>query len=318
MKPLDRESNYITLQRIRSSLCCTERLAGLAGSSFSTAYLIYMNMPMNRRVGRTTLLEYMNISSQFSYILAETRYFLLQTYQAIQILFFFTLVMSVEKILSHLIAFAFHKTAYSERIESLQHDLNVLDHLRNYRPKRQSHKPSPSAHRSVFAGFPSLMAVTPSHERTGFSWGLGGDGRRSRPDTPEGTDDEGHAGDTEGVNSSTKKRNFRKSWGFNTTKQETLGTNDRPSPTDQPYPDLHSYPPKPREALRSGQSSPNHKHLDDGDDAVVVQAARALKHAVLHDARNIKGKPVNTGLGWDVASAHEAKVGMVFRGRSTH
>lgn len=223
----------------------------------------------------------------------------------------------MEKILSHLIAFAFHTKAYSERIESLQHDLNVIDHLRNYRPKRQPHRTA--VHRSVFSGFPSLMTGTPGLERVGFNWGFGGtlDGRQSRPDTPNATDDEGHAGDTEGLGSNPRKQDFRKSWGLTSTfswKKTTASTNDRhrPSPADQPYinSDLDSYPPKPQDELRSsGQSTPMQRHSEEEEEALVVQAARAIKHAVLHDARNIKGKePGNSGLGWDVTSSREAKV----------
>ena len=46
------------------------------------------------------------------------------------------------------------------------------------------------------------------------------------------------------------------------------------------------------------------------DEAVVMQAAKVLKTALLHDARNLTGNVDEniTGLGWNVNSAHEAKV----------
>jgi len=48
---------------------------------------------------------------------------------------------------------------------------------------------------------------------------------------------------------------------------------------------------------------------DDESEAVVIQAAKALKTAVLHDARNIEGKAADAGaLLWDVTSSREAKV----------
>jgi hypothetical protein len=75
----------------------------------------------------------------------------------------------------------------------------------------------------------------------------------------------------------------------------------RPQDLDSP----HRYPP-------AGNSVGNHG-IDtevDGDTTLVHSAAKALKTAVLHDARNIQGKG-NEGeavLPWNVESAHEAKV----------
>jgi len=255
---------------------------------------------------------------------------LIQTYQGIQFLFFFTLVLSIEKILAHLIAFAFHQKAFSERIEVLQHDLAVIDHLRSYRPKR-THR----AHRSVFSSFPNLMG-TPGLERGGFTWGLGGgvnSGRRSRPSTPDVTDEDGHVGDTELTVRDTKKKKTKRSWGIKSafsSRQNSgrdsieMDTADTKAPSDHPYDrhDNHKYPHKSAPtsvpgASRhsplgpSGKSTPLQRNSDDDDEAVVVQAAKALKTAVLHDARNLKGKdPGNTGLGWDVTSAKEAKVSL--------
>lgn len=48
-------------------------------------------------------------------------------------------------------------------------------------------------------------------------------------------------------------------------------------------------------------------------DATLRQTVKVLKTAVLHDARNIKGGAGDSGtLGWNVNSAHEAKVGSIF------
>ncbi|GJJ08478.1 hypothetical protein Clacol_002696 [Clathrus columnatus] len=62
-----------------------------------------------------------------------------RTYQAIEFIFFLTLIFSVEKILSHWIAFVFHRKAYEDRLENLEKELHVIDHLRTHRPKRISH-----------------------------------------------------------------------------------------------------------------------------------------------------------------------------------
>lgn len=45
---------------------------------------------------------------------------------------------------------------------------------------------------------------------------------------------------------------------------------------------------------------------------VIKQAAKVIKNAVLHDARNIRGANDSeaAGLAWNVNSAHEAKVGL--------
>lgn len=47
--------------------------------------------------------------------------------------------------------------------------------------------------------------------------------------------------------------------------------------------------------------------LDNHSDTVFKQATRVLKSTVLHDARNLRGQTERLA-GWDVNSAHEAKV----------
>ena len=60
----------------------------------------------------------------------------------------------------------------------------------------------------------------------------------------------------------------------------------------------HHYPPSPAFEGSSGDRSPT-----------IVHAARALKHAVLHDARNLRHANSDTEtLSWNIASAREAKV----------
>lgn len=67
---------------------------------------------------------------------------------------------------------------------------------------------------------------------------------------------------------------------------------------------LHRYPPShsPRGSV-------------DGVEATVKHAANVIKHAVLHDARNLRGKSDLGSLSWNVNSAHEAKV---FHAASLH
>lgn len=78
----------------------------------------------------------------------------------------------------------------------------------------------------------------------------------------------------------------------------------------------HTYPPKSSSPNVSSSGSPRPetprvgRRGSDSDDGAVLQAAKALKTAVLHDARNIKGKDDAdiSGLGWAVGSTDEAKV----------
>ncbi|KAF8592464.1 hypothetical protein K439DRAFT_1625826 [Ramaria rubella] len=254
-----------------------------------------------------------------------------RTYQVIQFFFFFTFVLSAEKILCHIIAFAFHRKAFNDRIESLKHDLKVIDHLRGYRPKRHSAK------NSGIRGFSlaGLVAGTPGYEKSGFMFG-GSSGTSnekqgfphhyappSRPITPDPlSDDNTHAGDieegAERGNQDLTKLRARRTWSLPFTlssRQNSSSINVTPAvPTalaDHPYRShgSHTYPPSadPNNAFRPGKAVPQLRRMDE-EDSTVIQAARALKTAVLHDARNIKGKEDGpSALGWDVNSAHEAK-----------
>lgn len=208
-------------------------------------------------------------------------------------------------------------------METLKHNLKVIDHLRNYRPKRQTHRQS--AHRPVFS-FPSLGGYTPGQEKAVFTFGLGGGekqelltrGTRSGTTPYALSDDEGHAGDIEeGVSARSKKGKARKSWVFPSGfSRRSTAIDGLPAvaPADQPY--QHTYPPanaspeQGNDSPRSGRTTPQPRRSSEEEPAIVVQAAKALRTAVLHDARNLTGKNEvgAEALGWSVNSAHEAKV----------
>ncbi|KAI0052559.1 hypothetical protein FA95DRAFT_1579888 [Auriscalpium vulgare] len=227
---------------------------------------------------------------------------------AVEFFFFLVLVWCAQKMLSHAIAFSFHRTAFKERIEHLKEGLGVIECLRNYRPKtkHRSH-----AHGSRTPVLSALGLATPAFEKGGFSW------KGSRPGTPTGSPsvvgtDEEWEGDSEGANKNSLSRRKKGKGKKKRVSVLPVATDSgastpmktrSPSPTSSP----HRYPPTSAPAL----SHPNGigHPLDDDDDApVVAQAARVLKNAVLHDARNIEGKEAETGgLVWDVTSAHEAK-----------
>ena len=203
-------------------------------------------------------------------------------------------------------AFAFHRTAFKERIDSLKKTLRTIDHLREYSPRRpdRSSRLFVSSHSPAFAfpnlGFNSGSGATPYNEKSEFITG------NSRIGTPE-TDDDGHADSEDNSGFWSKKKGKAKQ------------RESKPTVSKLNVDETHSYPPKPSpidSGTASGSGTPHRpgtpirkSHEEDG---AVVQAAKVLKSAVLHDARNFRGdadeNEAITGLGWNVGSSHEAKV----------
>ena len=211
--------------------------------------------------------------------------------------------------LSVSLAFAFHRTAFKDRLESLQFALKTIDHLKNFKPK---HRPDRSS--KVFSGLysrspfgfrsgASTGASTPFDEKSQFMSGA------SRVGTPDPYDD-GHAGDTEDNSSSSKKGKGKQKTARikieRTSDSPAESRSDSPANTPSGYLSDHTYPPK-----NSRPTTPVRKNSDSADELAVVQAGKALKKAVLSDARNITGKGDEdelSGLGWTVGSTDEAKV----------
>ncbi|TBU44799.1 Mechanosensitive ion channel-domain-containing protein [Dichomitus squalens] len=271
-----------------------------------------------------------------------------RVYEVIEFLFFFTLVICAQKMLSHFIAFSFHRTAYKERLEEVGDALRVIEKLRVYRPKRR-HAAKSSFGRSTPV-FSALL--TPSHERDRFLNLNPNPNGGSRPSTPggsrapsrAGTPEPGHASDNDDDRETTlvgKKGKQRTSWfGHPRSQSEPQPQPRRQSSeesggerSDQRLHNLetqqHRYPPSPlaHSPVHAGGSPARarkgHAHAhgdgereseDDADAAAMVQhaathAAKALKTAILHDARNIQGRDDAElgGLVWNVTSSHEAK-----------
>lgn len=129
-------------------------------------------------------------------------------------------------------------------------------------------------------------------------------------------DDDGNAGDLEDNSQSSRK-------GKGKQKHARLKSGSSPvdSRPDSPANALsghnvsnshddHAYPPR-AVNLDSRPVTPVRKNSDPSDELAVVQAGKALKKAVLSDARNITGKGADddiAGLGWTVSSTQEAKV----------
>ncbi|KAF9008845.1 Mechanosensitive ion channel-domain-containing protein [Cyathus striatus] len=249
--------------------------------------------------------------------------------QVVQFFFFLALIWCAQRMLSHFIAFSFHSTAYKDRIEYLQEALEVIEKLRDYRPKFTHHAQRSGARTPFGFGY----STTPMTDKEHFKFVSGAlqNATPRRPNTRFGPTDEGDDGDVdEGDKTlvgSSKKGKARLSWfgtGGNRGKHSRQATADeqgkkagsideeiemlprsRPMTPSQLNP--HRYPP-------SSRNSPNHSvdnhtpNSGDGD-ATLMQAAKLLKNAVLHDARNISGKFEEgvTNISWNVGSSHEAK-----------
>ncbi|KAH8118525.1 Mechanosensitive ion channel-domain-containing protein [Phellopilus nigrolimitatus] len=231
-----------------------------------------------------------------------------RVYQVVEFFFFFTLVLCLQRMLSHMIAFAFHKTAFKDRLESLKMALKTIDHLKNYKPR---HRPERSS--KLFGGFGTpKFGLSPYFEKSHFIPGS------SRVGAPEPYDD-GHTGDCED-NSTKKGKGKQKHTGIKTM-SGTFTPDLRPdSPANAHSEQLitnshggdHNYPPKasPVEGSRSPHSgTPGRRSSEHEEDNTIVHAAKALKTAVMHDARNLKGNDDAeiSGLGWSIGSPHEAK-----------
>jgi len=239
-----------------------------------------------------------------------------QTYQVIQFLFFFALVICIQRLLSHMIAFAFHRTAFKDRLESLTKTLKTIDHLREYRPKNKAKRNTGGYRTPILSNLGFGIGTTPRLEKQEFITG------RSRPATPDMlSEDEGIAGDIDddekGGSKKGKQRANRRSV-FSMLRQNSESTTvpsrpDSPSATVSAASESHTYPPSRTPPLGvtspSRPGTPNTRRSEDND-RVIVHAAKALKTAVLHDARNLIHHDEDeaiAGLGWSINSPREAK-----------
>ncbi|KAF9268280.1 hypothetical protein L218DRAFT_1073600 [Marasmius fiardii PR-910] len=296
-----------------------------------------------------------------------------RVYQVLMFLFFLVLVFSAQKMLSHAIAFSFHRTAFRERIDELTTALQVIEKLRDYRPKY--HTPH-FRNRSTGWRTP-LWGGTPVIEKDHFDWfGTGAKGKRhsrettavdtwrhsvshSKETTVVGKNwDDGADADTEGEGAGGtsnrpsrkntlereqdvkgKKRASGSSWAVLSGRRQPT-TDDTPPPEatrSKPTSQLITPPKLSLPADESPESSPqdatptghtpilehryppslghdhytgspigssrlpasahgtpprNPRYAEDAAETLAA-AAKALKTAVFHDARNIKGENEN-------------------------
>ena len=203
--------------------------------------------------------------------------------------------------------------------------LAVIDHLKDYRPKRHI----PGTPKGLKSG-----RITPT-----FVFGRN-TGKRTPPFGPagaprSGTPDLSFEADVEDLGyitgSDTEKVKRKMFLGLGTTRKSKIAPRRMPtSPTmrapgansagpsrnvsddfdnvvrNQSNQHPHTYPPTAPLGARQGPAA-----TDDAPEAkVLAQAAKVLKAAALHDARNIKGKDTTEAdVSFTITSPHEAKVG---------
>ncbi|KIK99690.1 hypothetical protein PAXRUDRAFT_465190 [Paxillus rubicundulus Ve08.2h10] len=226
--------------------------------------------------------------------------------EAIEFLFFFALVICAQGMLSHAIAFAFHRTAYRERLEEVKTALCIIEKLRDYKPptRQQPHR-SNGGHTPMF----SLGFMTPFSEKEPFNYS------NPQPADDLSRDNGGDADVEDGPKDkeSKGKHRQRESRAFvkaDETPLELPGlehqlTSPNNSATNSPpetYAASHRYPPRSARKRVVGQQIQQQEEYNPA-----IQAARAIKSAVLHDARNIKGNSELNGSVFGVNSSYEAK-----------
>ncbi|KAH9850078.1 Mechanosensitive ion channel-domain-containing protein [Lenzites betulinus] len=236
-----------------------------------------------------------------------------RVYQAIEFLFFFALVVCAQRMMSHFIAFSFHRTAYRERLQGVQEALRVIEKLRVYRPKRR-HAHKSSFGRTTPSGLSALL--TTGHERERFlGFSRPSTPGASRPGTPENGDSEDERDAT--LVQAKWKGKARTSW----IPHPRAGSDPSGMAAGRQDTGEHRYPPSPlapspAATTGNGTRSRRRSSASEEDAAAIMQqaatsAAKVLKSAVLHDARGIRGDETGEvggdGLVWNVTSSHEAK-----------
>ncbi len=201
-----------------------------------------------------------------------------RAFQVIEFLFFLALVVCAQKMLSHAIAFSFHRTAFKDRLNALSDALPVIEKLRDYQPRISSRSGLRSGRRSATPTF-----TTPFFEKPQFDWG---------------TPDDGALGDTEDDirDGNTKRKRNSYGWFRAKSRQPSDGTIEAAESGVNSRPGSRLMTPsapvlRPHAAESSSRRNSEESSMDAGE--TIAQAARVLKSAVLHDARNLAGDDEN-------------------------
>lgn len=213
------------------------------------------------------------------------------------------------------LAFTFHRVAFKERVDTVNEALQVIEVLRNYKPKT---RPPTGGRSKSTPGFSGLFGLTGNASGSGTP-------RGSRTPSPapgvalrtSGDWTEQNGNDTTLV-AGRGRKGKQAALGAEMTPLSPSrgGFGDMVSRAPSPLPNSghtheHTYPPP-----TPGSASPmnaGHNRGGSGSDAdaadVALRAAKALGRTVLLDTRGLRG---HTDAGadkgaWDVTSAHEAK-----------
>lgn len=200
----------------------------------------------------------------------------------------------------HLVAFAFHRTAYKERLEEVKCGLRVIEKLRKYKPRvRQQNNRSSAGHGMFNLGF-----IYPFSEKDS--------NHRQHDDSISQGFDGGNDADTEDNKGKGKQRqtNLRASNQPHDIASDSLELEDLRTPTSHsPFNSSHEKEDTFHDHLPSRKRAVDQHTYRHEEYNPAIQAARVIKSAVLHDARNIKGNDHDlSGLSFSVNSVHEAKV----------
>ncbi|KAJ3760988.1 Mechanosensitive ion channel-domain-containing protein [Lentinula raphanica] len=204
-------------------------------------------------------------------------------YEVVEFLFFFVLVICAQKMLSHMIAFAFHRTAFKERLDEVQQALKVIEQLRNYRPKhdrfgRQSNRSSGWAWSTPVLEKASFGFGKSTHHK-GFSSSRDHElGVFTSTTSPRGFSPNSASPDTSRPMTPATSAPFIMNRAASPAGISPSETGGRITP--------HRYPPGSELNTASPRPSIDSNH---GAGDTLAAAAKVLKSAVLHDARNIGG-----------------------------
>jgi hypothetical protein len=210
-------------------------------------------------------------------------------------------------------------------MKSVRETLSVIETLRKYQPKQHHSTKSTGSRTPVFSGLGfggtnggrDGRGRTPLNEKEHYHFLSSALKRASN--THE--DSAGEEGDVEdGVHKVARKnKGKQKRRSFRPTEREdssnTLRTAtaselpSRPATPSEHNPNTHTDSDSPHRYPPSTGTGPARKHSWDEGDTTLVAAAKVIKTAMLHDARNIKGNGAGSkAMAWNVNSEYEARV----------
>ncbi|KAJ3514312.1 hypothetical protein NMY22_g14780 [Coprinellus aureogranulatus] len=251
-----------------------------------------------------------------------------RVYQVLLFFFFLVLIICIQKLLSHVIAWNFHQTAYKDRIEEVQKSLVVIEKLQQYRPK--NYKRAHGAQTPMTTGYTFGNGMSEKeHARklnNALRSALKNPSRLATPSAPDGDHDDylseaelPHILCSQSRAIQTRNSGRRVEGSICDSEEFTAATRDeerahsphrlsfqpnQSQPQHRYTTSAVSYP----DSMRGNgqpQRPPLPRRQTDGE-AAIRNAAKAIGKAVLHDARNLQGKQ-EVLLSWDVSSSQEAK-----------